>query len=352
MCPFLTVLYDFVWSDRGSGANQDVSIFSNTNIDSAYGRSANTFRAVPNYSTISGQPNLLRLSSSSKRLSSAAPAKKDTAIVVYQVTFKKNIWNDAGSGANRDFSSWSANIPDGYYSLGDYGVASHSVPHFVTLVRARKDDAIRPPLDFRPRWSDRGSGANKDVTFYEPVCPVGYRTLGHVSVDSYSRQPERRNIRCVKAEYVVQGSWRFIWNDKGSGANSDVSVYMAVPSGSGQGVTAMSVVPCYCRMDHTAYVLNSKHIQYIVSKNYTLTNIHYDLDNRHILSSRPEVLANTILINKGTTPQSTTRVISYSKEESHSWSKSVGLEIGIEVSFNAKVPLVTEKSVKYTVYTL
>ena len=198
-----------------------------------------------------------------------------------------------------------------------------------------KEDALRTPLYFRQRWNDRGSGANKDVAFYEPICPSGYRALGHISIDSHHTQPQKRDIRCVKAEYAVKGKWQFIWNDGGSGANRDLSVYMAVLYGSGQGVRAMSTLPCYCGMDRTAYVLNRKYIQYIVSKpvkRYTMTSIKYNLDNRHVLSTSPEILANTFLENRGTIPQSTTRVITYSIAESHSWSETVGVEVGVEFS--------------------
>ena len=348
-------LYDFVWNDRGSGAYKDVTIYSNTNIDSKDGRSANTFRATPNYSRLDGYPNLLRSSTSSEKSQTAVNPQEDKAIIVYQVTLKNKIWNDAGSGANKDFSSWRAQIPDGYYSLGDYGVANHRAPHFVTLVKAVKEDALRAPLSFRQRWNDRGSGANKDVTFYEPICPTGYRALGHISIASYRTQPQKREFRCVKAEYAVQGKWQFIWKDRGSWADRDVSVYMAVPDGPGQGVRAMSAVPCYCEMDRTAYVLNIKYIQYIVSKpvkRYTMTNIKYNLDNRHVLSTSPETLANTFLENRGTTPQSTTRVITYSVAESHSWSETVGVEVGVEFSITTSVPLVASKSVSHAQFAL
>ena len=348
-------LYDFVWNDRGSGAYKDVTIYSNANIDSKDGRSANTFTTTASYSRLDGYPNLLRSSTSSEKSQTTVSPHEDTAIIVYQVTLKKKIWNDADSGANRDFSSWRAEIPDGYYSLGDYGVATHRAPHFITLVKAVKEDALRAPLYFSQRWNDRGSGANKDVAFYEPVCPSGYRALGHISIDSYRTQPQTKEFRCVKAEYAVKGKWQFIWNDRGSWADRDVSVYMAVPDGSGQGLRAMSTVPCYCKMDRTAYVLNTKYIQYIVSKpvkRYTMTNVNYNLDNRHVLSTSPEILANTFLENKGTTPQSSTRVITYSVTESHSWSETVGVEVGVEFSITTSVPLVASKSVSHTQFAL
>ena len=98
-------LYDFVWNDLGLRAYKDVTIYSNANIDSKDGRSANTFRAMPNYSRLAGYPNLLRSSTSSEKSQAAITPQHDKAIIVYQVTLKQKIWNDAGSGANKDFSS-------------------------------------------------------------------------------------------------------------------------------------------------------------------------------------------------------------------------------------------------------
>ena len=37
--------------------------------------------------------------------------------------------------------------------------------------------------------------------------------------------PSTAGFRCVEAKYTATGKWQWIWNDKGSGANDDVSVY-------------------------------------------------------------------------------------------------------------------------------
>ena len=58
-----------------------------------------------------------------------------------------------------------------------------------------------------------------------------------------------------------------------------------------------------------------------------------------VLSKSPEILTNTFLENRGTTPQSTTRVITYSVSESHSWSETVGVAVGVEISITTGVPL-------------
>ena len=145
----------------------------------------------------------------------------------------------------------------------------------------------------------------------------------------------------MKSDYVAQGQWKWVWNDVGSGADRDVTVWEAVSSGAGQGVQGMSAVPCHCGMDRTAYVLNPTYIQYIISKpvqHYYLTNIVYKIDARQILSQEPQILARTTLINNGGLIQEVWRKVTYTYEETYTWSNTVGLEIGISVTVTAGVP--------------
>ena len=51
-----------------------------------------------------------------------------------------------------------------------------------------------------------------------------------------------------------------MWNDCGSDAHDDVSVYEAVARSDCQAVGAMSAHRCHCRMYSTAYVLKSKNV--------------------------------------------------------------------------------------------
>ena len=144
------------------------------------------------------------------------------------------------------------------------------------------------------------------------------------------------------------GAWEYVWNDAGSGANVDVTVWKVITAGSGQGVEAMSARPCHCDMVATPYVLNTDFIQYIVSRpvtRYILNDISYMLDDRQLLSQEPQVLARTSLINNGVTSQMVSRTITYSYQETHSWSTTFGLEVGVSATVTAGVPMVATTSV-------
>ena len=338
-----------IWKDKGSGADEDVAFWANTNIDSNRGIDAMTFAAYTKYSRPSGQPDLLDSAVAKERTLLINSASANVAIVLYEVPDCKHIWTDEGSDADDNFSSYRANDLDGYYSLGDIGVATHSEPAFSIIAQERKSDAFRAPTGYRRRWDDEGSDADQDVTFYEPICPAGYRALGYVTVRSHSSQPSVNDIRCVNSAYTVKGKWKYVWDDTGSGADVDVTVWRAVPLGeSGQGVRAMSTVPCHCDMDRTAYVLDVDYVQYIFSKpvkRYILNSLSYIIDRYEVLSEDPEVVARTVIYNHGNTEQTVSRTIEYGYEETRSWDETSGLEVGVEISVTAGITEVISATV-------
>lgn len=346
-------VFELIWKDQGSGASRDVALYANTNIGSANGIDTITFTSFTTYKYPNERPVLLN-SKAAKLKSLISTQSNQVALIVYQVTETERIWKDSGSGADVDFSSYRAIEPDSYYSLGDIGVASHSKPAFSIMVREVKSGVLEEPKFYRLRWNDRGTGADEDVSFHEPTCPPGYNALGYVTINTQSTPPSKRDIRCVNSTYTMKGKWKYVWNDAGSGADTDVTVWEAVPSGSGQGVRAMSARPCHCKMDRTAYVLNPAFVQYIVSKpvkRYYLNEISYDINSRDIVDIEPEILARTMLINTGDTPQQASREITFSYEEKYSWTTTVGLEVGVSITVSAGVPKLISSEVRMQLYT-
>ena len=112
------------------------------------------------------------------------------------------IWNDAGSGADRDVSIWSLlDIENGFYHLGDMATASHNKPNIPALtVSALSPDALAQPTDYREIWNDRGSGADDDVRFLRMNNPTGYTCLGYLAVKGYGTVPNLSQYRYV---YII-----------------------------------------------------------------------------------------------------------------------------------------------------
>ena len=154
--------------------------------------------------------------------------------IVYKYTDAYSlIWKDSGSGADMDGAVWQArNYQSEYCSLGDVATGSHSSPtDKAVLVSQRKSGALVNPSSFSLVWNDRGSGADDDVAIYRMNAPSGYTCLGAVAVRNHSTQPDKQKYCCVRNEYVVQADTVHTWNDKGSGADNDVSLWTVIRAG-------------------------------------------------------------------------------------------------------------------------
>lgn len=340
--------YDLVWKDKGSGASRDVGLWRHRRSGGdTNGVESNTFDAFATHNNPSGSPTILN----GKYVKSHLDLKNDNknmAIILYKTTDLNLIWKDSGSGGKYDFSIWRSNGPSGTYSLGDIGMKGYGKPSSGFVAKEIKSDALRPPVDFRMSWKDRWSGASWDGSFWEPLCPSGYRALGYVSMRNYNK-PSTSQMRCVKAEYTVPGKWEWVWNDKGSGASWDCSAYRAVPNGNnGQRIEGTSTVRSHGKMNRDPFVLKSSAVHFTDGKpveRYIITDVLYHLENKNTVLREPESLAYSTVENKGDTVQTITRTISYSFKESYTFSSTRGLEVGVSATFKAGLPLVAESEV-------
>ena len=107
------------------------------------------------------------------------------------------IWSDRGSGADEDVSIWQpVKVDNDYFPLGDTATPSHGKPSKGSLmVTALVPDALAPPTGFNEIWNDRGSGADEDVRVMEMNAPSGYTCLGHVAVRGYMNTPDNNHYR-------------------------------------------------------------------------------------------------------------------------------------------------------------
>ncbi|RAK99907.1 uncharacterized protein BO80DRAFT_435598 [Aspergillus ibericus CBS 121593] len=107
-------------------------------------------------------------------------------LVVTLTTAFDVIWNDKGSGATRDGGT-----------LNGKRAALLVGAKFLTGT----SPAVRPPTDYTQLWAKQDSGANADGSFWRPIAPAGYTSMGHVvqagwSVPSLSKMwCQRRRLR-------------------------------------------------------------------------------------------------------------------------------------------------------------
>ena len=139
------------------------------------------------------------------------------------------VYDDAGTGADGDVAVWRPNLAayPGYHSLGDVAMPG-SIPRG-TYVAKGEGDLLARPIDYAWAWDDKGSGGDHDASVWEPIPAPGYTCIGTVVTLGYGK-PSTDHIRCVKSDYVLPARGVYVWDDNGSGANRDVSFFEALPN--------------------------------------------------------------------------------------------------------------------------
>lgn len=162
-----------------------------------------------------------------------------------------HVINDRGSGAKMDMSLWTPNLsklnPPGHGGqnwsyLGLFPTNNYndppSPPGPLFLVRSLVIDGPggKPPLmaptAFAEMWECRHNNRPSNLGIYSPVAPFGYIAIGSIAVMDFNNPPkvsEYPNLMCVRQDLCVKVTLtqnNLIWNDHGSGAPQDVSVFM------------------------------------------------------------------------------------------------------------------------------
>ncbi len=161
-----------------------------------------------------------------------APGEYLEIAYVDQLAFR---WNDAGSGADRDGSFWQPVAPGGWFALGSYGIGSGVGSAYGPVLVARElaANSLAAPAGYQMIWADYGSGADNDGSFWKPIPPANYTCLGTVARAGYD-PPSVNDIRCVRTELTIAAKYEAsIWDDQGSGADSDFSAWQVLPVSEG-----------------------------------------------------------------------------------------------------------------------
>lgn len=141
------------------------------------------------------------------------------------------IYADNGTGAHMDVSIYRAcPIDTSFFIVGDYAQGNYNAPAGTSMtVKAVNDDPKNPllkaPNGYTQVWNDHGSGGKFDGSIWHPIAPDGYVALGDVCVNGYN-MPVIPNYMCIRKDLVSESTaGKLIWNDSGSGAHMDVSLY-------------------------------------------------------------------------------------------------------------------------------
>ena len=76
-------------------------------------------------------------------------------------------WDDSGSGADKDVSIWRPRVPSGYYFLGDVVLSEHAPNGisklYALVIKPKKGGLIQRASRGEVVWDDSGSGADRDL---------------------------------------------------------------------------------------------------------------------------------------------------------------------------------------------
>ncbi|MFT5611744.1 MAG: hypothetical protein ACI9WC_000437 [Arenicella sp.] len=165
-------------------------------------------------------------------------------------------WHDKGSGGNTNGSFWKPVAPAGYSLVGDYAQRGYVDPTgnaVVMVLKAKQNNALVAPSDFKLVWKDTGSGAGLDGSMWSLLCPSGYVSLGSVSQQGYGK-PDANKYRCVKATLAPTGiaAEDVIWSDKGTGARTDFSAW---------GIQASTAQKGFANLAAGSFIAQASHAQ-------------------------------------------------------------------------------------------
>jgi hypothetical protein len=146
-------------------------------------------------------------------------------------------WWDKGSGGRYDGAFYNPAFAElgrayeGYHFLGSFGVGSYARPSGPMLLVKDVGDgsALRRAEDFRLIWTDRGSGATLDGSFWLPVCDDdAYVALGAVCVRGHGKpDPAGLRVALVHRSLTLRGriGATRVWDDSRTGAARDFSAW-------------------------------------------------------------------------------------------------------------------------------
>lgn len=142
---------------------------------------------------------------------------------------------DQGSHSKTNVGIWKPLI-DGNSEWRWIGHASD--PHQMVIIKSLVPGATAAPMGFRRMWTDAGSGNGSGYSLWNIIPPPGYKALGGIAKFRVGRSDYDTpsgdlvdKLVCVHESLCTEGRvGNFIWNDHGTKADSDGSMWYIEPN--------------------------------------------------------------------------------------------------------------------------
>jgi hypothetical protein len=136
-------------------------------------------------------------------------------------------WDDRGSGGSHNGSFYHPVVDSGYHALGSLATSGYGCPSvdgkewMIEVKAAEGSTALAPPVGYTREYIDAGSGANKDLSVWTPVCPAGYVPMGSVVANDTWAAPSLDDVTCVREDLTKPGEAAadFTYIDDNTGAS-------------------------------------------------------------------------------------------------------------------------------------
>jgi len=135
-------------------------------------------------------------------------------------------WTDKGSDADFDGTTFKVPPMDGWKPLGDVFKGGERTSPYIGNLPMFAGDVVNP-TGFAWVWSDGGSGADQDVTVWQPMPPPGYFCPAN-AVTMDENPPKTSDYVCLPARCLdrVEITDKH-WTDRGSGADYDFTAFQS-----------------------------------------------------------------------------------------------------------------------------
>lgn len=135
----------------------------------------------------------------------------------------------------------------GWYYLGPAATNSGNQPGVGIVVRELEPGALADIADWVQVWNDAGSGAETDFSLWRGVAPSPeYVVVGGFFLRSHDKPSasDTKGMKAVRKEYLVTAApGKQIWTDGGSGARQDGAVWSVSTTGNVDALDTGAFVP-------------------------------------------------------------------------------------------------------------
>lgn len=193
--------------------------------------------------------NLCQDANRSKELSDAFQQYMETSSEpinqtepIVEVTFTDELiyaGTDHDSGAKKDCKVYKPSLSQGYYWLGHYAQGDHNQPTgTLAIIKSLTPGSVAAPTGYTKVWQNKNDGYYYGC--WKPIAPPGYKALGYLmKMWTHDSNPPSGDmvagLMCVHESLVVKGQSATddIWDDHGTGASTDCSIFSLLPVDNG-----------------------------------------------------------------------------------------------------------------------